>query len=486
MDNKNINITDLIRKYEQMRYMYKNLYFDTDEFVLLANYYKDNKNTSEAEHVVNIGLRVHPGSTELMITKANVLVTSEKYEIAFDYLSTIAADETNVDLLLVKFECLLNLERTKEANGFLEYILKGELAKDKLYSFITEVGYLYNDADRFDTAIMLLEKALKLDATNMDVLIELTYSYEMNDDIDKAIEITNAMIDLNPYSYDAWISLGRLHLYNFEYELSIEAYDFALAIKESDVEALKLKALTYNQNDNFEEELKVLNECIDASPDDESLYDSLLERYEEIDQYWYTDHHEEVLKVLEKKAERFGPKGLLVKIAHLYLYGGKTEEAQEVYERVLDEDKNTLDYYKLEGELALRNQNYASAEAAYMLAMVESPDDAEVLDMLAEINFDLDKYEKAAEYLDRLIALDTEYSAAKFRLSFIRFEIGDKQPFDDIINQLSDEELRLLFNTIRPIRSKENVDATELSREELIIRLDEAREKRFLTKNTKS
>ena len=35
MDNNDIDITDLIQKYEQMRYMGKSLYFDADEFAFL-------------------------------------------------------------------------------------------------------------------------------------------------------------------------------------------------------------------------------------------------------------------------------------------------------------------------------------------------------------------------------------------------------------------------------------------------------------------
>ena len=104
MDNKNINITDLVRKYEQMRYMNKRIYFDGDEFAMIAKYYIKSKNTVEAERVVNIGLDMHPHSSELMILKARVLVTSKKYENAYNYLSTMAEDETNVGMLLLKFE----------------------------------------------------------------------------------------------------------------------------------------------------------------------------------------------------------------------------------------------------------------------------------------------------------------------------------------------------------------------------------------------
>lgn len=486
MDNKNINITDLIRRYEQIRYVNRKIYFDAYEFVMLANYYNNRSDSSEAERVVNLGLGKYPHSTELMIVRAKVLIASKKYEVAYDYLPTISEDETDVDILLLKFECLLNLNRIREADAFLDYILKGELNGKDLYRFITEVGYLYNDAFRNGTAIMLFEKALEIDNTDMDVWIELAYAYEMEDNIDKAIEITNAMLDIDPYSFDGWVSLGRLYSYNYEYELSIDAFDFALAIKESDVDVLKLKAETHNLNDNYEEEFKLLNECIDVSPDDESLYDSLVEKYEEMDEYWDTDHHEEILKVLEKKAKRFGPKGVLLKMAHIYLSWDKQEEAKEIYTRIPEEDKKTLDYYKLEGELAVRNNDYVAAEAVYLLAMLEFPDDEEVLDRLSEINLEIDKYEKAAEYLNRLIALNPEYPIAKFRLAYIRFEIGEKEPFDQIINQITnEEELRILLNMFTSYKHKEKIDNAQLSREEIMNLMDEAWESRAISRNIK-
>ena len=482
MNNKNINITELIRKYEQMRYMNKKVYFDADEFGLLAKYYKDNKKISEAESVINLGLGMHSNSFELKIIKAKVLLASKQYEIAYDYLITIAHSEANVVILIMKFDCLLKLDRTEEADAYLDYILEGELNDGDLNTFVKEVGYLYNDAECFETAIMLLEKAMKVDTTNMDILVELAYAYEMDDNIVKAIEITNVILDLDPYSFDGWVSMGRLHSYNYEYELSIDAFDFALAIKESDVNVLKLKALTYNQDDNYEAELKLLNECIDASPDDESLYDDLLEKYKEFEVYWGIEQDEGIVKVLEKKEARFGSKELLLKIAHHYVRLDKYDEAKEAFQRIPDEYKHTLEYYKLTGDFALHNSDYAAAEAAFMLAYLESPIDKDVLDILAEINSDLNNYEKSAEYLEQLIAVDSEYSVAKFRLAFIRFEIGEKEPFDEIINQVSDEELRILLNMFKPIKSKDKTDEKELSREELIIRLDEARVNRVLLK----
>ena len=107
MDNKNMNITDLIRKYEQMRYMNKKFYFTADEFEIIANHYIKDLNNPQALSAIDLAMSIHPHSPELMMAKAKVLIASEKYEEAYNYLLTIAQDETSVDLLLLKFECLI-------------------------------------------------------------------------------------------------------------------------------------------------------------------------------------------------------------------------------------------------------------------------------------------------------------------------------------------------------------------------------------------
>lgn len=484
MNNKNMDITDLIKKYEQVRYMNKKFYFDADEFTMITNHYITKKDILEAEQAINLGLSMHSHSPDLMIIKAKVLVASKKYEAAYDYLMTIAQDDTNIDLLLLKFECLIKLRRTTEASAYLDYILEGDLNEADYYTFVKEIGFKCNDAEYFDSASMLLEKALKVDPTNTDVLIELSYAYEMSDNVEKAIELTNTLIDLNPYSFDSWVTLGRLHLYNYEHDLSIDAYDFALAIKESDVDVLKLKAITYSEGYDYEKELIVLNECIDASPDDESLYDELLEKYREFEEYWMEEKDEEVLKVLEKKAARFGSKGLLLKMAFLNLRTDKLDVAEEIFARIPEDEKHTAEYYKLEGLIAIFNDDYVSAEVAYLKALSLNPNDVEVLDNLAEISLELDKYEQSAQYLEQMIAIDPKTAIGTFRLAYIRFEIGEKEPFDKALSLISDtKELSMLLGMFSPNRSKEKIDYDQFSRDELLILLEEARKIRVELKN---
>ena len=130
--------------------------------------------------------------------------------------------------------------------------------------------------------------------------------------------------------------------------------------------------------------------------------------------------------------------------------------------------------------MAFHKSDFVKAESAYMKASLISEGNEETLNKLANISVAQGKYIQGAEYLEELLEISPEFPAAKPRLAFLRFEIGAKEPFDEIMEQFTDEELRILLSLIV------GTDLSELqkfSREKLLTRLNEARENRVLFKN---
>lgn len=458
-----------------MQLIGKKIYFDADEFAVLADYYNSLGDNEQAEEIIEEGLRMHPVSPDLMILKAKTLVFSELYDEALSYLSNIP-DEGNIELSLLRIESLLHLEKTEEANEVISETMNKELSIDDLYVFITEVGYVMNDIDNFDRAISYLEESLKIDESNLDVLIDLAYANEMKGDFDQAIEYNNRLLDIDPYSFEGWVNIGKLYSMNEEFNKAIDAFDFALTINENDVSALKMKALSLYLNDNAPEAISIFEECIRIAPDDESLYDSLLEGYEAMEQY------DEMSRVIDIKEKRFGTNGIATRRAFVELLKDNLPAAWELYNNIPDDEKESLDYLMLEGELMFIDNDLRAAEAAYMKAALLSEDNEEIIDRLANVNVAQEKYEQAAEYLVQLLELDPKYPTAKSRLAFIRFEIGTKEPFDEIMEQFSDDELRALLHVIS---GNEDSDFSGFNRQKMLIRLNEARENRVLFKNIK-
>ncbi len=475
MEDNEQDIDSLIEKYENMRALGKKIYFDADEFAMLAEYYNAEGDNDEAEELISEGLKMHPGSPELMLMKAKILVYSEMYREALDYMEWIP-DDGEVDLSLLKIESLLHLNREADADQLINSILKRELSIDDLYFFITELGFLFNDVDLFDRAISFLEEGMKINDSNNDAIVDLAYAFEMKGDLDKAIEYNNRLLDIDPYSYDGWVNIGKLYSMNEQYDKAVDAFDFALTINEEDVSVLKMKALSLYLNDNVEAAIALFEECLLKSPADESVYDSLLEAYSAMEQF------DKMMELIDKREAELGTEGIMAKRAFVYLNKDDYEHARAFFSQIPEAERETFDYFMLEGELAFHNEDFAAAEAAYMKAALASEGNEDVIDRLANISVAQEKFEQAAGYLEELLSIAPDFPTAKSRLAFIRFEIGSKEPFDEIMKQFSDQELRDLLNLIT---GNENNDFSGYSREKILTRLNEARENRVLFKNIK-
>lgn len=475
MEENETDITALIEKYKQMRALGRNFYFDADEFALLAEYYNAEGDNDEAEQLIREGLRMHPGSSGLMLLRAKTLVFAELYEEALEYLRLIS-DEGGVEHALLRIESMLHLEQYDDADRLINETLEEDLVMDDLYYFITEAAYLLNDLDKFDRAITFLEESMKIDDTNVDAIVDLAYAYEMKGDLEKAIEQNNRLLDIDPYSYDGWVNIGKLYSMNGQYDKAIDAFDFALTIREDDLPVMKMKALSLYLNDNVREAVAIFEQCLNKAPGDESLYDSLLEAYEAMEQY------DEMMKLIDKKEALFGNEGVLAKRAFVHMNREEIDKAKELFEQIPDAEKETLDYYMLEGELAFHDNDLKRAETAYMKAALISEGNEEILDRLVNISVAQEKFEQAAVYLEELLEIAPDFPTAKSRLAFIRFEIGSKEPFDEIMAQFSDEELRALLSLIS---GSGEAEYPNYSREKMLTRLNEARENRVLFKNIK-
>lgn len=474
--NSDNYVKGLVRKYERNSEEGKMIYFDASDFGLIIDYYIDEYFYEDAEDVIEIALSIHPNNDQIKFQMARILVYTGRNEEAEEYLDSLMNDDS-MEFLLLKIENLFRLIKDKEAEAIINKKLESISGDEDKADFLAQVGFLALDTDDQFAGINYLEHSLHFYESKSTYLYsELIYAYEMTGDYNSAIYYNNILLDLDPYSYENWISMGKLYSINKQYDKAIIAFDFAHTINEDDVSALKMKALTLYLNDNVEEAIRIFWDCVEKTPGDESLYDSLMEGYEYLEQY------DKVSDIIDKKEKLFGERGIVIRRALLALLMDDVDLARKLYEEVPEKDRKLLDYHMLSGELYLIDKNYRESEAAFMKAALLSNNNEEVIDRLANVSVAQDKYEQAAEYLEQLIRLDPDYPTAKARLAFMRFEIGVKEPFDKVVEKFSNDELRAM---LRVVAGSDDSDFSDFDRERMLVRLNEARENRVLFKNIK-
>ena len=466
------DLSPLIGRYEQAQQLGKTPYFDADEFGELADYYDSQDDLDAVRKIINTGLSIHPGNTSLLVKKAKLVVYDGDYESALNILQF--SSEYDFDLYLIKIECYLQLEEYQKAYALSEELIEKE-DNESIDHVFAELGFLHTEADCFKEASLYFEESLKYNPENLDVLSDLAYSYEMQEDYDAAIEVTNKILDIESYTYEAWVNLGKLYSLKEEFEKAIDAFDFALTINDSDNNILKLKAHCLTLSGRVAEAIEIFEELLLSDSEDTSIYLLLAECYQSLEMY------DETLDNLKKYQEIEGlTDDLQLKQAYVYLQKGDLKLASSIAEKKLEENPYSLDMNMVAGEIALRQGEYDKAEEYYLGIYSDNENNFQLLDRLAIIYIKKEDYGQAVYYTEKMLELDSGNLAIKERLALLYFEMDDKERFNFILNQFSDTELLSLFSLIYAPQSSGYFD-----RDMLISYLNKARETRTLFKNLK-
>lgn len=467
------DISDLVRRYETMQISGKSAYFDPDEFDDLAEYYESYDDIDMALKVVASGLEIHPHSESLLLKQGKYLVCEGKFEESLVFLDTHFS-YYSFDLYLLKIECFLQLGLYAES-----YQLVKEILADKdvdMGEALSELGFLYLGVDYYNEAILYLNKSLEyLEEDRTEVLNDLAYAYEMKGDFALAIETVDRLLDEDPYSYDTWINLGKLHSIQENFDKAIDAFDFALTINDAEDSVLRLKAHCLLLVGRAEEAINIFKESIKKSPEDIHLYVALAECYLHIDDY------DSMLEIVEQgEGVDNENTAIRAKKAIALLYGGEVDSALEIVLKALEIDSLSLELNSLAGDIFFAKENYEEAKKYLKVVLEEEPESVKVLEKLASIYIMEESYQEAIDSLELALELNPSSTVAKRKLVLLYFEVGDKEKFRYYLEMLSEDELYSIYEVFY-----EDVSPQTLSREELVGRLFEARECRILFKNLK-
>lgn len=467
-------ILGLVQKYEQALKTGKSIYMDADEFEDLIDYYDSADNLDMAKSVLDLALSIHPENSNLILKRAKSMVLEGHYQDALEYMD-IYFSEYDFDLYLLKIECYLQLKLKAEAVLLTKIVLDDEDMDQHI--ILSELGYLYAEADYFDEAITYLKRSIEYNPENIDALGELSYAYEMKDMFANAIDVNNKILDIDPYSYETWVNIGKLYSLQEEFVKAIDAFEFALTINNNDTSLLKLIAHCLSLTDRIDEAIQKFEECLQLNPKDISAYISISECYISIEKY------NEALLYLNK-GHNIAPNNIEfnVKKAIIYIQLEQFDEASEIIKKGLEIDENSIDLWIVSGELHYQKGEIDNAENYFEKALDSDQENEFLLDKLSNISITKEQYEKAADYLSNLVTLNLNYPNARNKLALVYFELGNKEDFEFCLNSFSDEELK---NLLLLFFSEKQVESFGIDRDIFIARLQELQENRLLFKNLK-
>lgn len=254
---KKDDISRLLQRYLSSHQEGKEAYFDADEIEYLLDSFEESEDYTYYDEILALGLKLHPGNTELQIKLCKQYTDNGDYDSALALIDTIAETD-NQDLDMIRLECYCSLGEYEKVVDYTHQLITAECDYlELIFEYITPI---LSDLEMTKETHDYIDLGLTLFPANPVLKDELCYLLESEGDLDGAIQICNELIDKNPYSSDYWFSLGRLYSMRAEFDKAIEAFDFALTCDDSDPELKILKAYCLYMNENYEKAIDVYTE----------------------------------------------------------------------------------------------------------------------------------------------------------------------------------------------------------------------------------
>lgn len=438
---KKDDISRLLQRYLFTKEEGKEPYFDADEFDELLDSFEESNDYTYYDEVLALGLKLHPGNSALQIKQCRQFLYNEEYDNALALLDTIV-DADNQDLDMIRLECLCSTGQYPKVVEVTEELIAKECEYiEDVFEYITP---LLNDLDMTAEARDYADRGLTLFPDNLILKNELCYILEAEGDIPKAIELCNELIDKNPFSYEYWFTLGRLHSMNAEYDKAIEAFDFALTCDDSDVELRILKAYCLYMNESYE---KAIEEYLDIEGDEEIMHrikPLMAECYIKLEDF------EEAYKLLSSIIDEENLEDGATTYINYIRCCAETNRDQEAAIKLQQATKRYPENIRLLTLFFLTLIQNGEEEKAELIGnkifqLVEttktSPEDNESLALAAEFLYSNQTNDKAAQYYKRIVNLKSNTPTLHMHMAKVALETGDMEKFMEHLRNISVEDL---------------------------------------------
>jgi|GEM_PF-2678963 len=367
---------------------------------------------------------------------AMVLLQDKRYEEASELFERLKGnDELRDDREFIYHQALYEYEmnNTQDSLAYLNRLIN---IGERSYRVLLLTARNYAKRDQYEKArsyYELIEDKIYQDA---DLVIEYSTTWERTENIDKAIFILEKGIELD--DKNIYMRLAHLYFSRDMYEESLENIAQVLRLEKDNPEALNLKGLIFEKQEQFDRSLKEYEKANNYFKLG-SLY-TKLHNYEKALKYFdilveddpsdfeaqcfraiifkETGEYEKALEILRELENIYPEKTDSYSLmGTIYELIDDTEKAIENYTKMIEyQDDNIEAYFKL-AELYTRKEDYMQARKNYRRVLEIEPENPGAISKLAMINESEGNYREAEKLLRQLIEIAPDMTEGYRRLA---------------------------------------------------------------------
>ncbi len=431
--SKDEESNDIVKRYEQFLSGTATGYFDVEELETIVEFYLRKGRTKDCSKALDLGMQLHPNSNALKTKRAKIYLATGDSQKALRILESLT-ETTDYEVILLKIEVLIRMERMNEARVLSDMLIKEE--SEDLDNVCLDIAFIYLGQGEYEIAQELLEKGDAFNKRNVDLLFELAFCYEQNDSFTKAIETYNRIIDIDSYMDEAWFNLGQIYFAMQDFLNALEAYDFALTIDDKDSLTCLQKAHVHFQLNQFKEAIDTYQEYRKMASDNWQTDLFIAECYEKMEQYDNSIIYYK--KSLEAHPENYEA---LTGIAICLLEQEKFLESIDFVQRALAINENASDAWVYLAEAYVGLEQNDNALLAYLKSISLDPEQPDTLMAIANICLEKSEYATAIQYYLTAKDFDKSLEYIDLFISVAYYKSGDREKSEMYFKQaIADNE----------------------------------------------
>ena len=207
--------------------------------------------------------------------------------------------------------------------------------------------------NNFDQAEINYKKILEIDSNQFETIFFLGTLYAQTKKFEKALELLNKGIQINPKVADLYNNMGLIYKEMREFDQSLKYFKKAVEVNENFAIAFSNLALVYKDLKNFKESEKNFLIAIEKKPNNFDFYNNLGVLYKDFD---YFEKAENIFKKILSE----DPKNLLanLNLGNIFKFKQKIDLAEYHYNQCIEINPNYFPAYNnLMELLEITNQN---------------------------------------------------------------------------------------------------------------------------------
>ena len=223
------NFNETLSRYEQSLHKISlDEYFEANDLLDIIDYYIKNERYTDADQCLGFALAQYPDNEDVWITKAYRLKSEGRWNEARAIIDNLS-DQECADARLFRIEEYIADGSWDRAFFLVERIMNDESLPNRI-EMIVDIAEILIDYGLYNEANYFLKDIPDGHPEKPHALELMAECHFQNHDYDKAVEVSNKLIDLDPYNQRSWEQMANIRQMQGNFQEMRECADYSLAI----------------------------------------------------------------------------------------------------------------------------------------------------------------------------------------------------------------------------------------------------------------